>query len=119
MASETISQYKIEGAKIIDELIKFAKDFETTTQNRWSGDRNEPVDEIIDSEDEDCDENMDMQKSNLFTKLDEILKFKDIGKVEQEKIDLVEDEIQRMLRMFYLHMRVKGMLKEFKDDYFV
>jgi len=60
-----------------------------------------------------------LQKSDLFTKLDQILKFKDIGEAEQAQIDLVEAEIERMLRMFYLHMRVKGMLKEFKDDYFV
>jgi len=32
---------------------------------------------------------------------------------------LVESDIERMLRMFYLQMKVKGMLKEYKDDYFI
>jgi hypothetical protein len=51
--SETISQYKIAGPKIIDELLKFTKEFETSSQDHWAGDRNQPVDEILDSEDED------------------------------------------------------------------
>lgn len=33
-------------------------------------------------------------------------------------IDSLEKDIQRMLRMFYLEMRVKGLLHEQKDDYF-
>ena len=31
----------------------------------------------------------------------------------------LETEIERMLKMFYLEMRVKGCLNELKDDYFV
>ena len=33
--------------------------------------------------------------------------------------DLLEAEIERMMKMFYLEMRVKGCLNELKDDYFV
>ena len=70
VTSETISQYKVAGPKLIVELLKFAQDFETTTQNENAGDRNEPVDEIIDSEEEDCDGGEHSPKADLFTRLD-------------------------------------------------
>jgi hypothetical protein len=31
----------------------------------------------------------------------------------------VDRDVDRMLKMFYLQMRVKGMLNELRDDYFV
>ena len=39
--------------------------------------------------------------------------------LERQDIDLLEEEIARALRMFMLHMQVKGKLREFKLDYFV
>ena len=55
VVSETISQYQVSGSKLLDELLKFAGEFEISTDNRWAGDRNEPVDEIIDSDDEEIE----------------------------------------------------------------
>ena len=37
----------------------------------------------------------------------------------QKEIAKIENEIERMIRMFYLHMKVQGHLTEFKNDYFV
>lgn len=34
-------------------------------------------------------------------------------------IDNLSLEVGRVLKMFYLHMKVKGQLKPFREDYFV
>lgn len=36
----------------------------------------------------------------------------------QEEQEALVKDMNRMLRMFYLEMRVKGKLAEFKNDYF-
>lgn len=38
---------------------------------------------------------------------------------DNKDADVLEKDIERMLKMFYLQMRVKGLLNEFRDDYFV
>lgn len=38
--------------------------------------------------------------------------------VAEGEIEEVEKEVERVLKMFYLQMRVQGKLKEFKEDYF-
>jgi hypothetical protein len=40
-------------------------------------------------------------------------------KASEEEIDNLNKEVERMLKMFYLDMKVKGLLKPTKDDYFV
>lgn len=40
----------------------------------------------------------------------------DLTEAEEKALEI---DIERMLKMFYLEMRVKGMLTEFKNDYFV
>ena len=37
----------------------------------------------------------------------------------REDVESVESELERVLKMFYLQMRVKGHLKPYKEDYFV
>ena len=37
----------------------------------------------------------------------------------RDDVESVEKEVERVLKMFYLQMRVKGHLKPFKEDYFV
>jgi hypothetical protein len=37
----------------------------------------------------------------------------------RDEVEQVESELERVLRMFYLQMRVKGHLKPYKEDYFV
>lgn len=39
--------------------------------------------------------------------------------VTDEEIEQVQSEIERVVKLFHLQMKVKGMLKPFKDDYFV
>jgi hypothetical protein len=35
-----------------------------------------------------------------------------------KKVTELEEEIERMNKMFFLQMKIKGYLKEFSDDYF-
>ena len=37
----------------------------------------------------------------------------------EHKIDDLTQEIERVVKMFYLQMKVKGNLKAYKEDYFV
>jgi hypothetical protein len=49
-------------------------------------------------------------------------KLKDLLKSQtptRDEVEQVESELERVLRMFYLQMRVKGHLKPYKEDYFV
>jgi hypothetical protein len=39
--------------------------------------------------------------------------------VSQEEVAGMEREIDRVIKMFYLHMRVNGLIKHQKEDYFV
>lgn len=39
--------------------------------------------------------------------------------ITQEKVDELQEEIDRVVKMFYLQMKVKGQLKPLKDDYFI
>ena len=41
------------------------------------------------------------------------------NKINLEAAHRLEKDIERMLKMFYLQMKVQGMLKEYKEDYFV
>lgn len=36
-----------------------------------------------------------------------------------DHIEGLQEEIERVVKMFYLHMKVKGQLKPYKDDYFI
>jgi hypothetical protein len=39
--------------------------------------------------------------------------------ISDSVIDSLSKEVNRVLKMFYLHMKVKGQLKPFREDYFV
>lgn len=39
--------------------------------------------------------------------------------IQIEEVEFLQVEIERALRMFMLHMQVKGRLHEYKQDYFV
>jgi hypothetical protein len=41
------------------------------------------------------------------------------SKDDEKLIADLNSDFDRMLKMFYLQMKVKGYLKEFKDDYFI
>ena len=40
------------------------------------------------------------------------------SEANQKEINKIENEIERMIRMFYLHMKVQGYMTELKNDYF-
>lgn len=113
--NETISQYKLQGVQILFDLIEFQNGFELTgSKNAQSS---EQVDEIIDSDDE--DHSAATEKETLLDRIEQLLKLKDITPEQRVLIEQTEADFERMLRMFYLQMRVKNMLKEYKDDYFI
>lgn len=39
--------------------------------------------------------------------------------LREDEVEAVQGEIERVVRMFYLQMKVKGMLKPLKEDYFI
>ncbi len=39
--------------------------------------------------------------------------------ITDPQIEVIQSEIERVVKMFYLQMKVKGNLKALKDDYFV
>jgi len=51
-------------------------------------------------------------RENLLSRVDRVLQ-------ENKGSQDLDRDIERMLKMFYLQMRVKGMLNELRDDYFV
>lgn len=111
---ETISQYTIEGSKILEELLKFAEQFEVSLQSTiQSADQSD--DEIIDSD----DESPRSSSSNLLSRIDTLISMKLENKINLESAHRLEKDIERMLKMFYLQMKVQGSLKEFREDYFV
>jgi hypothetical protein len=95
---ETISQYKEVGSKLLKELFDFVQhDFVDTNQ-------------LL------ADDNEIQSKSSL---LERIRLTCMAPELEREQIDFLEEEIARALRMFMIHLQVKGKLREFKLDYFV
>ena len=38
--------------------------------------------------------------------------------LDHAQLEYVEHEMDKVIKMFLLHMELNGMLKEFKDDYF-
>lgn len=58
----------------------------------------------------------DEEEPSLLEKLAAILKSRTAPK---DSVIALEEEMERVLKMFYLQMRVKGHLKPYKDDYFV
>jgi hypothetical protein len=94
---EAISQYKIAAKDIIKELLDFADKFERV--------------DSLDSDDI-IDDDVEVEKETLLTRIDRVLQ-------DNKGADELQKDIERMLKMFYLQMRVKGLLKEFRDDYFV
>ena len=60
------------------------------------------------------------EAKGILEKISDIMKYDDL-KIEHREtiVKALEDDIERMLKMFYLHMKVKGHLKDFKEDYFM
>ena len=98
--SESISQYQIRGPEIIKELLTFARNFGNSIK--------EDEDLIIDSDDE------GQATGGLVERVELTMS---APSTPQEQAELLV-EIERMVKMFYLEMRVKGKLTEFKNDYF-
>lgn len=108
--TETISQYKIQSKEIIRELLKFASEFGQETQESIE------EDDIVRSDDEEEDSLTQANSNKLETRIRLALANDNISEAEQEALN---SDMARMLKMFYLDMRVKGMLTEYKNDYFM
>lgn len=94
--------------------MKFAEQFEVSLQSTiQSADQSD--DEIIDSD----DESPRSSSSNLLSRIDTLISMKLENKINLESAHRLEKDIERMLKMFYLQMKVQGSLKEFREDYFV
>jgi len=90
IVDETISMYKPKGMALVQELIKFANEFK---------------------EDEDDDKEIPL-----------LAKVKSICGEQlatDDHIANVQREIERVVKLFHLQMKVKGQLKPLKDDYFI
>ena len=93
--NETISQFIINSPKLfLHELITFAKEFDM--------DSNSNDNDIIDSEDEEA---IGVALNGLLQRIQAALVAKEQDKIAVEKL---EKDIHRMIKMFYLEMRVKG-----------
>lgn len=93
---ETISQFKDSGAKLLQELLSFVEnDFVQTSQ-------------LLEDEPSEKDASL-LERIRLACD----------HPIDIEDVAFLEGEIERALRMFMLHMQVKGRLHEYKQDYFV
>ena len=50
--------------------------------------------------------------------LDKIKIYSTSEEVDRQQMAFLQSEVTRALRMFILHMKMKGHFKEFKEDYF-
>ena len=76
-------------------------------------------DDVLDSEDEEIEENA--VKFTIIDKINELLQISNEeyqDKKVQEVVQKSEAEIQRMMKMFFMHMKVRGNLHDRKEDYF-
>ena len=108
MSSETISQYSMQHNLLIKELMAFTSNFGTESQN----DEVYGEDDILQDSDEEIEESA--KSSGLMQKVEKALR----DEMSLEEIKELDTDMNRMLKMFYLEMRVKGQLREYKDDYF-
>ena len=93
--NETISQFIINSPKLfLHELITFANEFDM--------DSNSNDNDIIDSEDEEA---TGVALNGLLQRIQAALVATEQDKIAVEKL---EKDIHRMIKMFYLEMRVKG-----------
>lgn len=93
---ETISQYKVIGSKLLDELFNFIE--------------NDFVDAGQLLEEETSGPSL-LQRIKLSCECNQVQ--------DRAQVEALHIEVERALRLFMLHMQVKGKLHEFKQDYFV
>ena len=51
--------------------------------------------------------------------LDKVKKASEDYLLKESEIEALQEEVERVVRMFYLQMKVKWHLKPFKEDYFI
>ena len=139
VADETISQYKLQGAKLVDALLKFIREEYTLSLDAAqfeglaseenhpdeSGDEADVVDDLLKirkskrgvEEGENANANDENNSDGLLGRLKKTCASK--GSLATPEIEQTVAEVDRALKMFFLHMKMSGQLKEFKEDYFV
>ena len=117
VSDETISQYKVQGSKLVNSLITFIKE-EYSQQSQLesrdddeSGDEADIVDELLKIK------NDKRGTNSLLDRLRETCGSS--GNLARPETNETLTEVDRALKMFYLHMKMSGNLKEYKEDYFV
>ena len=93
---ETISQFKVIGSKLLEELFNFIEN------------------DFVDSgslQEEETEGSSLLQRIKLSCECTQVL--------DRAQVEALQIEVERALRLFMLHMQVKGKLHEFKQDYFV
>lgn len=99
MEEEIISQFKLSGQPLVEEFLTFVSNFENNL------------------DDEDADEDAPFAQNDLLTRIREACS--STSDVPASAIETIEGELSRVLRMFYLHMRMQRQLKPNKEDYFI
>ena len=121
---ETISQYKVQGSKLVSALLSFIRE----EYSGLSGVENEDDGNVAAVADESGDEadivddllkirSSKRSSNGLLDRLKDSCESK--GNLARPETNQTVTEVDRALKMFYLHMKMSGSLKEYKDDYFV
>ena len=121
---ETISQYKVQGSKLVNALLSFIRE----EYSGLSGVDNEDdgAAAVEDERGDEADIVDDLLKiksskrgssNGLLDRLKDSCESK--GNLARPETNQTVTEVDRALKMFYLHMRMSGLLKEYKEDYFV
>ena len=127
---ETISQYKVQGPKLVNALLGFIRE----EYSGLSGVDNEEDDVAAAAEDDESGDEADIvddllkirsskrgggktRGNGLLDRLKDSCESK--GNLARPETNQTVTEVDRALKMFYLHMKMSGSLKEYKEDYFV
>ena len=126
---ETISQYKVQGSKLVSALLSFIRE-EYSGLSGVDDEDDSGAAAIEDESGDEADIVDDLLKirsskrgggktrgSGLLDRLKDSCESK--GNLARPETNQTVTEVDRALKMFYLHMRMSGLLKEYKEDYFV
>jgi hypothetical protein len=114
---ESISEYKPKGDSLLEELFEFAEKHDLDLGR--AGDLEGEDSDLSGLEEEEASVSRKQKKApKLLEKLREAC-LTSGDRMEEAEIAQLEDQIESTLKMFYLHLRVKGKINEFREDYFV
>ena len=128
VSDETISQYKVQGSKLVSALLNFIREEYSSlsvandssdsaiVEEDESGDEADIVDDLLKIKSSKRGEG-GKSSNGLLDRLKDSCESK--GNLARPETNQTVTEVDRALKMFYLHMKMSGLLKEYKEDYFV